>query len=58
MTELDKQEEFERQLQSVIRRCCYEFDMSYATVLGTLECVKASILEDFLNDHGIDEWEE
>lgn len=43
-------------LRRVIDYHCQEFDMSYATLIGTLEMVKASLLDQWM--HGVDDEDE
>ena len=43
---------FCEQVEAVIARCRQEWDMSYCELIGTLEIIKAGLLEEALEDEG------
>ncbi len=43
-------EYFCEQVEAVITRCRQEWDMTYGEIIGTLEIIKAGLLEEALED--------
>lgn len=41
---------FCEQVETVIARCRQEWDMSYCEIIGTIEIIKAGLLEEALED--------